>query len=683
MDRSRISSGACLIGLVLLGLAMNSECVASPKLEAIKLSDCPVIDGEIDEELFDAPHITLGEFVLIGADAVDSRPHMAGWVAAGYCDDGLYFAVCCSKRDEEIFASTLRRDQLTLGTHEDGVFLFLDSSRDRRNAFVFGVNPFNVQADATIVAEGDLAYEWDAEWYSAVNRDTEQLTYEILIPWRSVSFRAGIDTVGINVVLTSRTPREIASWARCYRSLSEVSSFNDLVLAHPVEPRLVVNVRPQVRVRREDAGGAGTTSIAEGADLLIRGRGGGGGVITIHPDFAEAEPDADEIILEKEMQRYLPEKRVFFQSGLDLLQSDVFYSRRIEEIDYGMKMQGQLETVDYAVLGWKGTSTSGSLNGLFGATAFGIGESTNGQLIGGIYRISDQSHGTVQFSFKTKPTAAMEITAKLSTHTESDRVLDEAGAYEVAAVYSRQSTSGMLRYRHVGIRAEPSIGFFSETGLRGVDGSVQKSGRIAGRASTMWSVVASGGYFLGERGERYKSGGSVSFSLYPSDKAFLWLAAEHISVVFGGFDYTRRTVRVYLSYGKSMGLSIGTIVGESFGDPVRMYGAGVFASLGDRLSVDLNSMFEGGQYSGDSGVTVLVVSHLTWRPSDWAMVRAFLQYSDLSNSFLANGVITFEPGNWKIVLAVNDMRPISSSTDGLQGRTNILALKLSYDLPIR
>jgi hypothetical protein len=540
-----------------------------------------------------------------------------------------------------------------------------------------------VQAEGTITAEGDLIYEWDADWYSAVSSDSVMLTYEMLIPWRCMSLKPGTDTMGVNIVLTSRTPMEIASWARCYKSLYEVSGFNDLTLAGMVETGTAVNLRPQVRFRREGDGNVDMSSVGGGADLMLRNRQAANAVLTVRPDFAEAEPDADEIILEKEVQRYLPEKRVFFQSGLGLLESGVFYSRRIEDIDYGAKVQGQIRWAEYAVLGWKGTGLAKTPEGVFVGTALGVGKSLDGRLVSGLYRRGTLWDEAVALNLRLKVTQSSEIRGKFSVHSEATSAFDEAAAYEVAAAYSEQSVAGMLRYTDVNDEAEPCVGFFREVGFKGLDAYIQKSGRLGGRANSMWRVNASGAHFLDQSGGRYKSGGILSADITPTENIFVWTAAEYVSLVLTGQEYERRAVRTTVSYGRSAGVSLGAILGESFGGDIRIYGVTVFASLRDKLAIDVASLLELDRYDGHWDRTALAVSHLTLRPADWLMVRAFVQYSDLSDSFVANGALVFEPGKLRISVALNHNSPLSSPGDEARDTVSIVALKASYDLPIR
>ena len=63
---------------------------------------------------------------------------------------------------------------------------------------------------------------------------------------------------------------------------------------------------------------------------------------TINPDFATVEADQERINLTKYELNY-PEKRLFFQEGNEMYNTRIrtFYSRRIEDILYGAKINGK------------------------------------------------------------------------------------------------------------------------------------------------------------------------------------------------------------------------------------------------------------------------------------------------------------------------------------------------------
>lgn len=60
------------------------------------------------------------------------------------------------------------------------------------------------------------------------------------------------------------------------------------------------------------------------------------------PDFGQIEADDDTIEL-RDTERFLPEKRLFFNEGEELMRTPhrVYYSRRFTDLDFGAKASGQ------------------------------------------------------------------------------------------------------------------------------------------------------------------------------------------------------------------------------------------------------------------------------------------------------------------------------------------------------
>jgi len=75
---------------------------------------------------------------------------------------------------------------------------------------------------------------------------------------------------------------------------------------------------------------------------------------TINPDFATVEADQQQINLTRYELSY-PEKRLFFQEGNDLYNTRfrTFYSRRIQDIDFGERLNGKIGKTQFNILNVK------------------------------------------------------------------------------------------------------------------------------------------------------------------------------------------------------------------------------------------------------------------------------------------------------------------------------------------
>jgi len=70
----------------------------------------------------------------------------------------------------------------------------------------------------------------------------------------------------------------------------------------------------------------------------------------INPDFSQIESDVEQISVNTTFALYYPEKRPFFMSGMDLIQTPMYYSRTINNPLFAGKANGKLGNLSYLSL---------------------------------------------------------------------------------------------------------------------------------------------------------------------------------------------------------------------------------------------------------------------------------------------------------------------------------------------
>src|SRR5258708_18919805 len=106
----------------------------------------------------------------------------------------VYFGITCFDSDpKRIVATELRRD--VSQELDDYLEIIIDSSHDRRNAYVFQVNPLGTQRDALITEEqrtdtntGDGDPGWDGVWTSEAHVTEQGWTATVSIPFSTLNF---------------------------------------------------------------------------------------------------------------------------------------------------------------------------------------------------------------------------------------------------------------------------------------------------------------------------------------------------------------------------------------------------------------------------------------------------------------------------------------------------------------
>jgi len=281
----------------------------------------------------------------------------------------IYFGIrAFDSEAQKINARELTRDADF--ANDDAVGIILDTNHDRRNAFLFVVNPLGTQQDGLITDEGHTTnYSWDAPWLSAATIDAEGFTVEIAIPLMSLRFDNKATVWGFNVARMIRRKNEMSLWTAWRRTfgLQRVSQAGELTGVEGIHRPRLLEFKPYATAGwRQNASVIGTEGLVTGALHTGGLEVGRIGItpsltaeLTVNPDFGQVEVDEQVVNLSR-FSVFFPEKRDFFleNAGVFLMgreeSNQLFFSRRI-----GLTDDGQPLPIDY---GAKLTSKIGPYN---------------------------------------------------------------------------------------------------------------------------------------------------------------------------------------------------------------------------------------------------------------------------------------------------------------------------------
>ncbi len=264
-------------------------------------------------------------------------------IMLAYDDAHLYVAAIVHDTVSGPYVSTsLRRDYR--GPSSDGFTIILEPFRDRTNGVFFGVNPFNVQREGLVVNGGneqqDFDLSWDNIWYTATKIGDGYWSLEMAIPFKTLRFRAGLDTWGVNFYRLDSKVNERSIWNRVPRqfSLYNLAYAGELHWEEPLESAgSNISVIPYTTAdasRNYLAGTPGQRGAAAGADAKIAVTPALNLDVTVNPDFSQVEVDAQQTNLDR-FELFFPERRQFFLENADLFanfgftNARPFFSRRI------------------------------------------------------------------------------------------------------------------------------------------------------------------------------------------------------------------------------------------------------------------------------------------------------------------------------------------------------------------
>jgi Domain of unknown function (DUF5916) len=301
-----------------------------------------------------------------------------------YDKHDVYFGILCFDSDPKaIIATELRRD---ISQELDDYFeIIIDSAHDRRNAYVFQINPLGTQRDALITEEqrtesdtGDGDPGWDGVWISEARITKQGWTTTIAIPFSTLNFMQSRDVIwGINFKRFIRRKNEEDLWSGWRRAFgaARISQAGDLHGISDIGSGRLFIVKPYGLTGfshfPSSAAGTGYTPgmsalYTGGVDVKLGLRSNLVANFTVNTDFADADVDTLQFNLTP-YKLFFPEKRQFFLENAGVfnfpLGSDsgdlLFFSRNIgidpitgEEvpINGGGKVTGSIDGFELAAM---------------------------------------------------------------------------------------------------------------------------------------------------------------------------------------------------------------------------------------------------------------------------------------------------------------------------------------------
>ncbi len=281
-----------------------------------------VVDGALDEAVWQSAE-PAGAFVQAEPHEGEAATE-ATEVRIAYDRDALYIGVRCSDSAAgAAIVNDIRKD--FIAGEQDSFEILLDTFADRRNGFVFVVNPAGGKSDTQIANEGrDVNSSWDAVWSVATKMDDAGWTAEIRIPFKTLRFDRGAGRIwGVNFSRRIRRKNEVDYWSPVPRvyNLYRASLGGTLAGLPDASQGHNLRIKPWI---------SGNVTRATGAPDFFRDYDAGLDVkygvtpsltldVTVQPDFAQAEADEQQVNL-TQFSLFYPEKREFF-----LENSGMFY----------------------------------------------------------------------------------------------------------------------------------------------------------------------------------------------------------------------------------------------------------------------------------------------------------------------------------------------------------------------
>ena len=247
----------------------------------------------------------------------------------------IYIGVWCYQ-NKPVVAKYLQRD---FNYDEDDNFqIALSPFNDKRNGYLFVINPLGARADLLISANGSANKDWNGVWDAKTTISKEGWFAEIRIPFTSLQFRKdAVNNWSINFERNIRSSNEAVLWRGwtrdcsilCLVNAGTLSGLNNIGYAQKFE------LKPFSLAGFEKQQGTSTRwSRKMGGDLNVNITSTLKLNLTANTDFAQVEADRIPVNLSR-FSLYYPEKREFFLEGYQNYQfnlgssNEIFYTRSI------------------------------------------------------------------------------------------------------------------------------------------------------------------------------------------------------------------------------------------------------------------------------------------------------------------------------------------------------------------
>ena len=342
-----VFSCCVLFGASSMGWSANETLGDSRAVSALRVEEHISIDGDLAEASWKLAERADSFYRAERTRGVPAEMRTEAMVL--YDDSNIYVGFRCFEQDMSRLRETLtRRD--TRVWHDDAVEIVLDTYDDNRNGYIFGVNTLGTQMDQHVSNESVFTFTWDAQWSAQVMKHEDSWTVEFAIPFDELRFDAENTRWGINFWRAHPLDGEAYSWSDTGGDFGRISEFGDLHGLHLADAsgERKVGVLPYMTYRALE-------ELPDdrdlGIDLLFPSTTFSAN-ITMNPDFSQLESDPTQIDVTSDRELSLPERRPFFREDADLfsLPLNLFYSRRVQEIDFGAKSAGKYGNYNYALL---------------------------------------------------------------------------------------------------------------------------------------------------------------------------------------------------------------------------------------------------------------------------------------------------------------------------------------------
>lgn len=489
------------------GFPIDPEAAPRPATEA-RVATGPIrIDARLDDRAW-AAAVPITDFVQSQPDR-GFPPTERTAVRILYDDDNLYVgAICYDSEPDKLVITSLEHDfgaGAGGSTREMDIFsITLDTFLDRRNSFIFLVNPGGAFRDGQTFND---SRQIDFAWRGVVQVKTaihdSGYTVEMAIPWTTLRFNPADapQDWGFNMLRRVRRKSEDSYWAPLDRRdpVHRMSKAGTLTGLEGLRAGRNLQVKPYAR--SSDVSGSAVAAGESGFEWNAGGDmkwGVTAGLTfdgTVRTDFSEVDVDQEQVNLTR-FPLFFPERREFFvensgsfilgdvsernyRTGASLRDFTLFHSRRIGRSSAGRpipilgggRLTGRAGPFEVGLLDIQTEDADGLPGENFGVVRV---RRNFGGSDAGVMFINRQATGSLadgEFSrsyaadANLRPAPGLVVNSYLA-YTDGHDAAGDRVAGRVAVGWRDRLWDLSAFVKHVGDGFDPGVGFVRRRGVR-------------------------------------------------------------------------------------------------------------------------------------------------------------------------------------------------------------------------
>ncbi len=395
----------------LLSQVIDSE--EQKESPVLKIQEPLTLDGYLDEPAWrSAPEANS----LLYVDPNRSNPSQVETsIKILYDASHLYIGFRCFDSNPGYIRGEMTIKDADLRT-DDSVYVLIESYDDNQNYYLFGTNIRGSHLDARISKDGTVIDpSWDGAWESAATLTDRGWDIEIAMNLNDFGYEEEGDK-RLGMSLSRVVPRlDTLLWSSPLDPIFNLDEPQLIKIVDLIARRKTFHFSAYILPGYKSEEKTGLKSA--GLDATYSPHKNFSGSLTLNPDFATVEP-IDERVNLTLFELYLSDKRPFFFKDTHPFDEDfnLFYSRRIRDIDGGLKFQGKtgvLEFSGFSSQTKKGTEAQSS-NFSFLTMSVQPLNSFSFSVAASNKMVESQNHGAAAVSAEWNPTRKLLLAGQFS-----------------------------------------------------------------------------------------------------------------------------------------------------------------------------------------------------------------------------------------------------------------------------